>query len=163
CGLPWLHVLSLGITLAVCQGIAGANWVEIHPRSRYWTEPGTLDPGVYQHLQIVTDEEGSCRVRDEEGECVEDDLVFTLREQNNSALREDSRVEVTSLRAGHAQVVGGGGLDPTALIQVLQEYQVLAATDPERTEDLAALVRALFGDAEGEAANRPLFSRGDSR
>ncbi len=159
CGLPWLHVLSLGITVAVCQGIAGANWVEIHPRSRYWTEPRRLDPGVVQHLQIVTNEEGSCRERDERGECVVDDLVFTMREQTNPALREHPRVEVTQVRAGHAQIVGGGGIDPTALIEVLQRYDVLASTGPERRDELVALVRELFGDAGPQAGDRPLVTR----
>lgn len=160
CGLPWLHVLSLGITLAVCQGIAGANWVEIHPRSRYWTEPSVLDPGVYQHLQIVTDEEGSCRVRDEDGECSEDDLVFTTDEQDNPIMSEDPRVEVARIRAGHAQVVGGGGVDPSALIEVLQQFEVLASTAPERADALVTLIRALF-DGEEEAPLTPRLSRVD--
>lgn len=95
CGLPWLHVLSLGITLAVCQGIAGANWVEIHPRSRYWTEPHLLDEGVYEHLQIVTEEEGTCRRYGDDGTCDEDDLVFSVDEQENSVMEEDARVQAT--------------------------------------------------------------------
>lgn len=157
CGLPWLHVMSLGITLAVCQGIAGANWVEIHPRSRYWTEPSVLDPGVYQHVQIITEEEGTCRVRDEDGECSEDDLVFTTDEQDNAIMSEDPRVEVARIHAGHAQVVGGGGVEPAALIAVLQEFNVLAPTEPARAGELVTLIRALFD--EPEQAPAPRFSR----
>lgn len=143
CGWPWLHVLSLGITVAVCQGIAGANWIEIHPGSRYWTEPRSLDRGVREHLQIVTDEEGTCRRRDEEGECEEDDLVFTLEEQENPHL-DDARVHTQRIRAGHAAVVGSGGVEPRALIRVLQENEVLAPTPHEREAELAELVDELF-------------------
>ncbi len=143
CGLPWLHVLSLGITLAVCQGIAGANWPEIHPRARYWTEPHPLDPGVREHLQIATDEEGTCRARDEDGECVEDDLVFGLSEQENTRM-EGVRVTSRRIRAGHAAVVGSAGAEPHALIALLQAHEVLAPTPAEREEDLAELVHSLF-------------------
>jgi hypothetical protein len=144
CGQTWLHVVSLGITVAVCQGIAGANWVEIHPKSRYWTEPHDLDAGVYEHLQIVTDEAGTCRIRNEDGSCKKDDLVFTVREQVNSAMDEDRRVRVTQIRAGHAQVVGSGGTDPRALIEALQHHDVLEDTEPERRESLARLLDSLF-------------------
>ena len=144
CGLPWLHVLSIGITVAVCQGIAGANWVEIHPRSRYWTEPHDLDPGVPEHLQIVTDEEGTCRRLEDDGTCAEDDLVFSVREQENPAIEADPRVQTTRIEAGHAQVVGAGGVEPEALIEVLQSHEVLAPTPPERQAELARLMRALF-------------------
>lgn len=144
CGLPWLHVLSLGITVAVCQGIAGANWVEIHPRSRYWTEPHDLDPGVHEHVQIVTDEADTCRRFEDDGTCAEDDLVFSVNEQENPAIEADPRVQTTRIEAGHAQVVGAGGVEPEALIEVLQSHEVLAPTPPERQAELARLVRALF-------------------
>jgi pimeloyl-ACP methyl ester carboxylesterase len=157
CGLPWLHVLSIGITVAVCQGIAGANWVEIHPRSRYWTDPHPLDPGVHEHLQIVTEEEGVCRRYDDDGTCEEDDLVFSVDEQENAALGEDERVHTTRIRAGHAQVVGSGGVEPQALIEVLQAHEVIAATPPEREAELAALVRQLF--REPAETGEPLAAR----
>lgn len=144
CGLPWLHVLSLGITVAICQGIAGANWVEIHPRSRYWTRPNSLDPGVYEHLQIVTDEEGTCRRYDDDGTCAEDDLVFSVREQENAVIADDPRVRTTRIEAGHAQVVGSGDVEPHALIEVLQSHEVIAPTPPEREAELTRLIRELF-------------------
>jgi hypothetical protein len=43
-------------------------------------------------------------------------------------------------------LVGGSGFDPPALIQVPQQYEVLAPTEPERTADLVALVGELLGD-----------------
>lgn len=147
CGWTWLHVLSLGITVAVCQGIAGANWVEIHPDSRYWTEPRQLDRGVREHLQIVTDEAGTCRRRDENGECEEDDLVFSLREQENDQLG-DERVHTRRIHAGHAAVVGSAGAEPRELIRVLQEHEVLVPTPVEREAELAELVRQLFDAPE---------------
>lgn len=159
CGLPWLHVLSVGITVAVCQGIAGSNWVEIHPRSRYWTDPHSLDLGVYEHLQIVTDEEGTCRRYDDEGGCEEDDLVFSVREQENAAIVDDPRVRTTRIRAGHAQVVGAGGVEPLALIEVLQSHEVLGSTPPAREAELAALVRQLFPQAAGANAAAPVAAR----
>lgn len=136
CGLPWLHVLSLGITVAVCQGIAGSNWVEIHPRSRYWTEPRPLEAGVADHLQIVTDEEGTCRVEAEDGSCEADDLVFTTAEQLNPALETDERVRLEHLAVGHSAVVGA---DARPLIQMLERHGVIApvAADPALTPDPA--------------------------
>jgi pimeloyl-ACP methyl ester carboxylesterase len=145
CGQTWLHVLSLGITVAICQGIAGANWVEIHPKSRYWTDPHALDAGVFEHLQIVTDEAGSCRTRRDDGSCKEDDLVFTVDEQVNAKMVRDSRVERTEIRAGHARVVGSDGTEPRALIHALQRYDVLATTPPDRLASLTELVDGLFG------------------
>ena len=65
-------------------------------------------------------------------------------EQDNAIMSEDPRVEVARISAGHAEVVGGGGVDPGALIEVLQEFEVLAATRPERAEALVTLIRTLF-------------------
>lgn len=144
CGWAWLHVVSLDFTTAVCQAVTGANWVEIHPRSTYWREPRPLHPAVSEHLQIVTDEAGTCRRRDEEGACVEDDLVFSTDEQENARMAADERVHVRVLPAGHAAVVGGGGRVPRALVGVLQEHEVLAPTPPEREGELSALLRRLY-------------------
>lgn len=112
CGKIGVHIVSLGITAAVCQGIAGSNWREIHPRSELVNEPGELSEMVSEHLQIVTDERGSCRRRDEEGECLEDDFVFAVEEQRQELVERDERVVPDQIREGHALVIGMDNAPP---------------------------------------------------
>jgi hypothetical protein len=144
CGKAWLHVLTLGVTVAVCQIVAGSNWPEIFPGSAFMTRPGTLLPEVREVVEITTDERGSCRSRAEDGSCRERDYVFSLAEQRNPAVEDDQRLQRFEVEAGHVEIVGGDGVAPWKLIALLQEEGVLAQTPPERRAEIAALVRRLF-------------------
>jgi pimeloyl-ACP methyl ester carboxylesterase len=61
CGRTWLHALTLGVTVGICQGIAGDKWHEIYPGSEFMNHPGVLLPEVASYLKVVTNETGSCR------------------------------------------------------------------------------------------------------
>lgn len=128
CGAIALHVISLGITAAVCHGIAGDKWTEISPNSDFVRRPGTLDRRVGRHLKIVTDERGICRRRDAAGRCVEDDFVFSLEEQAHPRVDADRRTQTILIREGHARVIGGRDAPPLELIDVLERHGVLDST-----------------------------------
>ena len=144
CGKVWLHVLTLGMTLAVCHGIAGDKWPQIHPDSGFINEPGTLVSEVGSYLKIDTDERSTCRTYGEDGQCVEDDYVFSLDEQSSGPVETDLRAEVVRLQAGHVEAVGTEGVIPAKLIAILQERGILAQTPPERREAIAQLLRDLY-------------------
>jgi len=145
CGLPWLHWLSLGITSGVCQAITGSKWPDIHPRSGYWTDPHPLSDGVSEHLMIVSDEAGSCRRRDDEGECEEDDFVFTTTEQQNPRITADERVRAVTIEAGHVAIVGENGIShPAQLIEALQEHGVMRPTPPDQQVAFESMIRRVY-------------------
>jgi pimeloyl-ACP methyl ester carboxylesterase len=144
CAATWLHVLTLGMTAAVCRGIAGEKWNEIHPRAGFIREPGALSRTVTGHLLVVTDERDTCRRQAPDGSCALDDFVFSVEEQRNAAVEGDPRVETLEIQAGHVEIVGDADLPPLKLIGALQELGVLAGTPPERAAEIAALLRALF-------------------
>ena len=151
CSKRWLHGLTLGITMAVCRGIAGRNWREIHRGSALVRDPGTLRPAVREYLQLRTDERDACRSRGADGECLESDFVFSLAEQANPGTVA-SRTEVREVRAGHVEIVGTESVAPTKLIAVLQRERVLAETPPEQRASFAALLRDLYGGPSVEAS-----------
>lgn len=144
CGLVPLHVASLGVSVAVCQIVAGSTWREIHARSPLVTEPPRLAPAVESHLAVVTDERDSCRRRRSDGRCAESDYVFAVAEQENPRLLGDERVRQHEVVAGHVEIVGSGGVRPTKLLRALQRHGILAPTPPERREELARLLARLF-------------------
>jgi hypothetical protein len=146
CGKRWLHGLTLGITMAVCRGIAGRNWREIHEGSSLVRNPGTLRPAVREYLQLRTDERDSCRNEADDGSCLESDFVFSLAEQENPGTVQ-GRTSVLEVRAGHVEIVGTENVAPTKLIAALQQARVLAETPPERAEAFAALLVRLYGRA----------------
>lgn len=125
CGSTALHVLSLGVTALICQGIAGSTWGEINPRSDFINNPGDLSGHVYEHLKINTNETNTCRSYDEQGNCMESDFVFSMEEQYNDKVDGDRRVHNVDLNAGHAQVVGLPGQPPFDLMRVLEQHKVL--------------------------------------
>ena len=126
CGLVWLHVVSLSITVGLCQAIAGNKWTEIPPNSAFIEVPGTLVPEVATHLKVITDERSECREFDDDGTCSEDDFVFSLDEQRNGTIDADNRVSEVTLKAGHSVVIGEGGRAPLRLITILQNRDVLS-------------------------------------
>jgi hypothetical protein len=145
CSLVWLHVLTLSATVAACMAIAGNKWNEIPPGSRFMTNPAPLVGEVTSHLQIVTDERGSCREEDEHGECRTDDFVFSLDEQYSDVVTADPRVATEEIAVGHAAAVGENLVPPRLLIEVLQQHGVLAPTPPSREAEVVALLDRLYG------------------
>ena len=144
CGLTWLHVITLGLTAVVCQGITGSKWHEIYPDSRFMRRPGTLGSAVTKHIKIVTDERGACRRTRPNGHCAEDDYIFSLNEQSSAAVDGDSRVTSTAVKAGHVEIVGERGNPPTKLLEVLQAQDILARTPPERRTEMTRLLAQLY-------------------
>lgn len=144
CGKTWLHVLTLGITVAVCQLVAGDKWSEIHPQAELVARPGSLAPAVGQFLKVVTDERGTCRRRDAGEQCLEDDFVFDLDEQANPRVDADLRMRARQVRAGHVEIVGEDGVVPEKLIAVLRAQGFLAEPPPEERAAMASLLRRLY-------------------
>jgi hypothetical protein len=144
CGIPALHILSLGIMTALCQGVAGSIWPEIHPRSDFVTDPGELLEIVSDHLMVVTDERGSCRRRSPDGRCLTEDFVFSLEEQRNERLTHDPRVTDLEVRNGHAAIVGDEDRPPLQLMAVLQEHGIMNRTPSDRQAEVQALLSRLY-------------------
>jgi len=144
CGLIGLHIVTLGITAGVCAAIAGDKWDEIHGDADFMREPGTLVEGVGDYVKVVTDERETCRRYDEDGDCVEDDYVFSVEEQYNDAIDSDSRVVNLEVKAGHVEIVGQDDEPPHKLIELLQDNEILAETSPEKRDEIASLLRRLF-------------------
>lgn len=144
CASVVLHVLTLGVSVGLCAAIAGAKWNEIHDEAAFVREPGTLVDVVSGYVKVVTDERGTCRRYDADGECVEGDFVFSVPEQYNTAIDTDRRVTNLEVKAGHVEIVGDEGTPPVKLIGILQSEGVLAETPPERRAEIAALLRRLF-------------------
>ena len=144
CGITAFHILSLGLTAAICQGIAGSIWPEIHPRSDFVTEPGDLFGAVSEHLMVVTDERDSCRRFSAEGRCLEDDFVFSVEEQRNERLIDDPRVIKLEVRSGHAAIVGDEDRPPVQLMAILQEHGIMNRTPPDREAEVQALLSRLY-------------------
>lgn len=144
CGITALHVLSLGITAAVCQAIAGSIWPEIHPRSEFVTKPGDLLDAVSEHLMIVTDERESCRRFSADARCLEDDYVFSVEEQRNERLIENPRVADLEVRAGHAAIIGDENRPPRQLMAILQKRGIMNPTPPDREVAVQVLLSRLY-------------------
>lgn len=147
CGLPLLHIGSLGLTVLVCQIIAGNKWTEIFPGSEFIRNPGTLAHGVGLHVRIATDERGGCARRNPAGECVKRDEVFTIGEQLNDTIDGEPRVERVEIRSGHSEIIGEWGAPPTRLLAVLQSLKILSQISPERRDHIAALMMKHYGAA----------------
>ncbi len=144
CGINPLHVASAGMTLLVCQLIAGSTWSEIHPKSDFINNPGSLYNLISTHIKINTDEENTCRRVSENGACLENDFVFSLGEQYNDIVDGDDRVVNIELKAGHAQIVGGRGRPPFKLIEVLEEHRVLQSRTYLSLDKETALFHVLY-------------------
>jgi pimeloyl-ACP methyl ester carboxylesterase len=125
CGRWWLHVLTLSTTVAVCLAITGNKWPEIHPGSRFLTNPQPIIAS--RHLQIVTDERDTCRRRAADGSCAEGDFVFGVQEQRSEVVSHDPNLTTVEVRAGHAAVVGENGVVQTVLLQTLEREGILRA------------------------------------
>jgi len=143
CSHAWLHVISLGITAAICRGVAGRNWTEIHPTAKPVRDPGELGPEVANYIQVRTDERGTCRVERANGSCAKDDFVFSLDEQLNPKTL-DADVREVEVAAGHVAIVGQPGVVPEMLVALLQAEGVMNPTPPDQREAINQLLRRLY-------------------
>ncbi|MCB1917063.1 MAG: hydrolase [Rhodocyclaceae bacterium] len=143
CALPWLRVATLGLNDLMCWLISGDKWFQITSASDFIRFPGPLADPVRRHLMIVTDESGSCRQHDADGNCRVSDHVFALDEQGlpDAVGAAPLRVE---LRAGHVAVVGYPGASPDQLIETLQHHAVIPETAAGRREALQRLLARLY-------------------
>jgi hypothetical protein len=146
CASPTARVISLGLVIPICMAISGDKWFEITHASDFIRKPGQLLPSVLEHLLIATDETESCRT-EQDGQCLEDDYVFSLAEQILPSPHIDPVVKELTLKAGHAEIVGNGDQIPEKLIRALQQEGVLAATDPARVAAYRQLLESLYLDS----------------
>jgi len=144
CGALWLHITSLGTTLAVCRVVAGAKWRDIHARSQLVQSPGRLATQVDAHLEIRTDERDTCRTIGPDGLCSHSDYVFSLGEQHNERVDADPRVTTDLVAAGHVEIVGDKAMPPLKLLVALQRHGVLNPTPAPKQAALQALLTRLF-------------------
>jgi pimeloyl-ACP methyl ester carboxylesterase len=144
CGSGWLHAVTLGTTLGICRVIAGAKWKDIHPGAGLVQHPGALEGAVREHVEIVTDERNTCRVKRLDGSCGQDDYVFSIAEQQNPRVDADQRVSSQIIAAGHSEIVGDEAVEPHKLVTILQSRGVLAPTPEEKQSALQALLERLF-------------------
>jgi len=146
CGSLGFHLVTLGISAAICQIAAGSKWNEIHPRAAFIRAPGSLAEPVNIHIAVQTDELGTCLRSDDQGRCAQGDFVFSLEEQHNASIATDRRLASRRLKAVHPEVVGQDGTAPWKLIRLLQAEKILNETPPEKREAIARRIEALFAD-----------------
>ncbi|MDJ0761906.1 MAG: hydrolase [Myxococcota bacterium] len=144
CSLIGMHIATLGFSVFLCRSIAGAKWREIHANAAFIRNPGRLGAEVDTYLKIVTDERDTCRVY-ENGECVEDDYVFSLAEQYNARVDGDPRTQNVEVRAGHVEIVGAVGEVPVKLLKILERQGVLNPVAPSKQHSVARKVKQLYG------------------
>lgn len=144
CGKTYLHLLSFGVTVGVCQFIAGSKWTEIYPGSDFMENPGELPGHVSNYLKVVTDERNTCRSFDNAGACIEDDFVFSIPEQYHQKIDTDHRIDTIQVKAGHVEIVGDKDTAPKKLIAILQKEAILNQTDPQKKESLKQLLSFLY-------------------
>ncbi|MEO8279781.1 MAG: hypothetical protein ABI564_08825 [Ideonella sp.] len=143
CGRAWLYPLTLGLLPLACHAVTGAKWADITFSSRFIVEPGQLSPNV-NYLKIDTDEQGSCRRRDEGGRCRESDDIFSLAEQRNALVESDPRVDRVEIDAGHVEIVGDKVNVPTKLIAVLQDKGVLRPVNPAQRAEFSRMLAETY-------------------
>jgi hypothetical protein len=145
CGRTWLYPLTLGLLPVTCYAVTGAKWSDITNSSHFVREPGTLVPQVTTFLKIDTDERGTCR-RKEVGRCAESDEVFSLAEQRNSIVENDTRARRVEVHAGHVEIVGDARIAPTKLIEILQEQGAILPTAPGRLSAFNLLLARIYSE-----------------
>lgn len=131
CNSRALTWLSLGLIKPLCYLISGDKYKEITPNSEFIRHPGRLVPAISSHLEIITDEAGTCRHYDNRGACVEDDYVFGIDEQINRRVDNDSRFSSVLVKSGHVAIVGNATTAPQKLVGILQREGMLGFS-PER-------------------------------
>lgn len=145
CAATALRIATLGLNDLLCWLVSGDNWYEITPASGFIRDPGSLIPQVRSHLKLVTDERGTCRRRDDEGQCIEDDYIFSLDEQRYPRVTHAPRTTDVEVPAGHVEIVGESGVTPHKLIDVFQREGIVRATPQERQSAFQVLLTQLYG------------------
>ena len=110
------------------------------------TTPGELSPSVSQHLIIKTDERNQCRRMSENQRCLEDDYVFSLEEQSNTAVDAFSEVIPMTVEIGHVKIVGNEQTPPTTLINILRDKKLLLTKDGISESEQASLIKKIYSD-----------------
>ncbi|MFL0810044.1 MAG: alpha/beta hydrolase [Agarilytica sp.] len=144
CGLKPLHWFSAGIIPGICWLITGDNWYEITSSSSFIRNPEPLIPSVEKYLKIVTNEKNTCRRKAKDGSCIESDYVFDLSEQYHTRIDNYQNVTGVQVDAGHVEIVGDKRIVPRKLLSILQEYDMLSDTPPNRKEALEQLFADLY-------------------
>ena len=144
CGSKTLAWLSLGLVKPICHIITGRKYRDIPATSDFILQPGQLVPSVNRHLKIVTDEVDTCRDYGKRGDCVKDDFVFSVDEQNQHNVDAHTGVLPVLVKAGHVEIVGDANTAPEKLIGILQQQGVLRATPTEDAEKFAELLADLY-------------------
>lgn len=150
CGSLPMHIFSFGITVGICQSIAGRKWTEIHERAPFILSPPPLPREVERHLAVITDESGSCR-RYEESKCVDSDDVFSLDEQSVRNL-VDRQIDTKIVRSGHTAIVGEEQIVPVALIDLLEQEKVLKLPASATLEARRQLLEQIYGPSKGSVS-----------
>ena len=125
CGRKSIRLATLGIHDLACRIISGGKWFEITNSSDYIRTPGELQSSVTKYALVMTDETDSCREFDSSGNCVKDDYVFSLREQQLPVATQGLQASSKVIKDGHVAVVGENGKVPYRLIYALQDLRVL--------------------------------------
>lgn len=145
CANMLLRIATLGIHDLLCWFISGDKWYEITTASDFIKNPGTLNQNVMRYLLVATDEQGSCRRYDQSGQCIEEDFVFTLNEQELPLAHSGIPPRKVEVRAGHVEIVGEFTKAPEKLIGVLQQEGFIRPTPPARIPQFNALLKQLYG------------------
>jgi Putative serine esterase (DUF676) len=135
CGDPLTRLLTVGLIGPLCKVVTGDKWSEITYNSAFILQPGALHKQVDEHLQVVTDEGGSCR-QSKDGVCTKSDEIFTLGEQSNATVDRDPIAKIVKVRAGHVEIVGNRRDAPVKLIAILRQHGFIDLLEPTRTAKL---------------------------
>jgi pimeloyl-ACP methyl ester carboxylesterase len=144
CGSPVARVATLGLVAPICMLISGDKWHEITAYSKFINDPGNLIRQVNEFIKIVTDERDSCRLYDSQGNCTEDDYVFSIEEQYYYAIDNSPKVVPVEVIAGHAEIVGNDSTSPEKLIAILQDHNIMRTTPVSLTAALDSLLGRLY-------------------
>lgn len=144
CGSTTMRWLTLGLIIPVCKIISGDKWYEITNPSPFIQQPGNFVENVSQHLKIVTDERGTCRKFDDNGVCLEDDFVFSVKEQYFDKVDNIKIVDNIEVNAGHAEIVGDYQVVPAKLIAILQDKSIMNSTPLARKAQLSLLLKRIY-------------------
>lgn len=145
CGRNWLSWVTVGLLPVSCYIVTGAKWMDITYSSDFIRKPGALAPEVDSYLKIDTNENNSCR-RERNGRCVESDDVFSLGEQRNTLVENDTRTRRVEVRAGHVEIVGDKRVAPLKLIDTLQAQGILRPTAPEQVSAFKQMLARVYQD-----------------
>lgn len=144
CGSTLARILSLGLTIPICKIASGDKWFEITGASEFIRQPGIFLEQVGEHLKINTNESGSCRRATEEGECAENDYVFSLNEQIHPPVDDGAVVKNVEIKAGHVEIVGDNRVAPLKFIAVLQKHGILNTNVPDRSAAFGQMLTRLY-------------------